>query len=528
MQGKGWQEILISLCLAATFNAHAAEGWKGLYHNNPALSAQSEALPVDLAAGQTNSFLELDYAQTNVVFHILAAPPASGQDSALTVGVRIWSGKEYQVEAVRLTNLLFAADGQQFHGTPAAGICTVELWRATWSPPSDFHGRVYYAPWVEEAQGDGAEATRMYLVRETPANDVGGSWQAGWATNDQFMASDFEGVDYSFRWVQVVPVKLETLEELIDVLDQHPPGFALDPVREQAFLGMDNFFESAVQPGQSYDLSREPNEIWPWVERRLLRALDEAAAPAADPEALTVWQMYNMGLLVRAGNKVVGMDLIPVPGGSPEFLNKVAALVDVLLVTHPHMDHYSTPLIRACLQAGKPVFMSSSYARDWEGEPNLHPVDEYLEADVAGIHVIGRRGVHIWTRDRNAIHIVYYEVGFPSGRSVIFCGDLDYTMEFMRTPDHVIDLLVLPWRSPSWLYEPGESRQTADRPAAVQIAVERIRPRFILHGHYAELGHVYDGAPASYAVAAELKKTVPTPPAEWMFWGEHLLIPASK
>ena len=525
MQGRWWKEMLISLCMAAAVNAHVADGWRGLYNNNPILNAKSEALPGNLTAGQTNYFLELNPAQTNVVFYILAAPPASGNDSDIAAGVRIWSGKEYQVEAARLTNVALAAEGLQFHGTPATGSCTVELWRATWSPPPDTYGRFYYAPWVQGQDG----ACRMYLVRQMPTTgeaDVDPASGAMWATNDQFLASDFEGVDYSFRWVKTAPVKLERLEELIGVLDQHPPGFVLDPVREQAFLGMDNFFESAVQPWQSYDLNREPNEIWQLIERRLFRALDETEAPAADPDALTVWQMYNMGLLVRAGDKVVGMDLIPVSGGSPEFLRRIAALVDVLLVTHPHNDHYSTPLIRACVQAGKPVFMSSSYARDWKGNPNLHPVDEYLEEDVAGINVVGRRGVHIWTRDRNAIHIVYYEVGFPSGRSVIFCGDLDYTMEFTRTPDHAIDLLVLPWRSPSWLYEPGESRQTADRPVAVQIAVERVRPRFILHGHYAELGHVYDGAPASYAVAAELKRTVPVQPAEWMFWGECLLIPA--
>ena len=116
---------------------------------------------------------------------------------------------------------------------------------------------------------------------------------------------------------------------------------------------------------------------------------------------------------------------------------------------------------------------------------------------------------------------------FPAGRTVVFCGDLDYTREFEKTPGRAVDLLVIPWRSPSARYEPGAAEQTAERKDAVQIALDRVRPRDLLYSHYAELGHVHDGLPASYGIAAGLKRAV-SALSEFLFWGEALRLPPNS
>ena len=321
-------------------------------------------------------------------------------------------------------------------------------------------------------------------------------------------------------------VTLDRLDELASGLAEHPPGFPVAPVREQAFLDLDRFFESAVRPGQPFDLTRMPNELWQWIDRRLLRTLDEVAAAPVDAEELAVWQMYNMGLLCRSGKAIVGLDLMAVPGAAPGFHRRVAAQVDVLLVTHAHPDHCDADLVQACLDAGKPVFLPAVAASERAVHPRLHGIEENLEAEVAGVKITARRGVHVWAGSRENPPILYYEVTFPSGRTVIFCGDLDYTREFEKTPGRAVDLLVIPWRSPSARYEPGAAEQTAERRDAVQIALDRIQPRGLLYSHYAELGHVHDGLPASYAIAAGLKRAVPAP-SEFLFWGEALRLPAT-
>ena len=321
----------------------------------------------------------------------------------------------------------------------------------------------------------------------------------------------------------VTPVRLE---KMVAVLAKHPPGFAVDPVRERVFLDLDQFIESAVRPGQPFDLSAEPVRPWAWVARRVAPVLDEAAVPATAVGQLAVWQMYNMGLICRAGNVVAGMDLIAVPGAGSEFRRRVAALVDVLLVTHAHPDHFDADLVQACLDAGKPVFVSAAIAAEREPHPRLHAIDEAGEFDVAGIHIVARRGVHVWAGSRDDTHMIYYEVTFPAGHTVIFCGDLDYTREFEKTPGQTVDLLVIPWRSPNELYEPGSPRQVAGHKDAVQIALDRIQPQYLLFSHYAELLHVLRGMPASYEIAVGLKRTVAVP-SEFLFWGESLRLPAA-
>ena len=317
---------------------------------------------------------------------------------------------------------------------------------------------------------------------------------------------------------------LERLESLAAVLDRETPGFSENPAREQAFLGLDQYFEAAVRPGQPFDLSQMPNSLCQWIDRRLLRTLNEAEAPPKDPDELAIWQMYNMGLLCRSGKAVIGLDLADVLDLTPEFCRRVAALVDVLLVTHAHNDHYDANLVQACLDAGKPVFVPAAIAAERESHPRLHAIAESGEFDVAGVKITARRGVHVWAGSRDDIHIVYYEVMFPTGRTVIFCGDLDYTREFEKTPGRAVDLLVIPWRSPSKQFESGSPLQAAECKPAVQLALDRVQPRFLLYGHYAELGHVHGGVPASYNLAAGLKRAVATP-SEVLFWGESLRLP---
>lgn len=506
---------------------HADPLGQGCYHNHPTLDATTEVLPTPGTEGQPRTFLELDTARYRVTFHVLTPAPTPGHGVAPKVGVRIWAGREYQLTAKRVAHVVLTSGGTVFHGAPSVGTMTMALWRAEWSPPPQVQGAVYYAPWIRAPATPGATTgTMQYLVRQAPP-DLGATGRcaaAGWPKQDQLLADRPVGADYVFAWTHPTPVAWESMEALLNVLREHPPTWAHDPVREQAFLDLDDFLEAAIRPGRRYDLRQASQPVWQLVDERLQAALAEAAAPARAPGRLTVWQMYNMGLLARAGDAVIGMDLLPSAQASPDFNRRVASLLQALLISHGHSDHYDRDLVRACLGQGCPVWMPSSLAGEWEHEPLVHPVDEYRDAETNGLRIVARRGVHVWAASRKDPHTVYYEVTFASGPTLLFCGDLDYTRELERTPGREVDLLVLPWRSPSALYEPGDTRQVAERPVAVRAALQVIRPRYVLYSHYAELHHVYGGCPASYAIAADLKRNITTP-SEWMFWGERLELP---
>ena len=60
----------------------------------------------------------------------------------------------------------------------------------------------------------------------------------------------------------------------------------------------------------------------------------------------------------------------------------------------------------------------------------------------------------------------------------------------------------------------------------MNIALRRVKPRNVIHEHYAELKHVYDGFPASYDIALELQSKMAVP-SEILFWGESLALTPS-
>ena len=121
------------------------------------------------------------------------------------------------------------------------------------------------------------------------------------------------------------------------------------------------------------------------------------------------------------------------------------------------------------------------------------------------------------------VPLVYYEVVCPGGFTFMFIGDLDYSKTLEKTPGREIDLFFIPWRHPNETFEPGHAAQTGVTVDAVKAAVEKIRPRALLFEHLAELEHVYDGFPASYDIALDLKAQVGVP-SELLFWGEHIVV----
>lgn len=130
-----------------------------LYHNNTSLNPQTEIIPT-----RTDAFLAPNYATTSTTFYVITDHPANtvpGQ--SLTVQIRIdYDNPEYGYNAqyhdfVFDQNLvLTSAPG--FHGLPASGTHTVDLWRFDWPQPKSTNSpfapftnafTVYYAPFIK-------------------------------------------------------------------------------------------------------------------------------------------------------------------------------------------------------------------------------------------------------------------------------------------------------------------------------------------------------------------------------------------
>jgi L-ascorbate metabolism protein UlaG (beta-lactamase superfamily) len=320
-------------------------------------------------------------------------------------------------------------------------------------------------------------------------------------------------------------MSIERLTRSLAALYANPPSFAPDAARHRAFLDIAQVLETSTRAGQPLDLYKvNPHPLWQEIEPRLTRALGEAANAKPARDKIVVWQMYNDGVILRTGEMAIGLDVIPMPRffgwAEPEGLTeRIAGLLDLLVITHSHDDHYDRALVRACLRMGKPVLMPAAMAREWGHHAHLHATGNGWEQEIAGLHITAREGFHVWRETMAELPLVYYEAVCREGYTFMFGGDLDYTKALEKSPGRTIDLFFLTWRNPNALYEQGRPEQVGSTLDAVRIALERIDPAAILFEHCAELDHVYHGFPASFDMALDLKRQIPIP-SELMFWGE--------
>lgn len=322
-------------------------------------------------------------------------------------------------------------------------------------------------------------------------------------------------------------MSLDVFLATLMVLDSTPPTFSSNPARHDAFLKIGEFIENGTRAGMPFDLKIAPNPFWQAVEARLARALDGIEAEPADAPP-TAWQMYNDGVVLTVDGLAIGLDVYPSPrrfgwADSADLTGRLASLLDVLFVTHRHPDHYDKALVRACLELGKPVVLPAPLAADWPDFKTVIEADDGRLFQVAGLDVTARRGFHVWRATMDEVPLVYYEVVCPGGFTFLFVGDLDYSKTLEKTARRSIDLFFVPWRHPNEAHEPGHAAQTGVTFDAVQAALDRIRPGALLFEHLAELEHVYDGFPASYDIALDLKARVDVP-SELLFWGEHIVV----
>lgn len=322
-------------------------------------------------------------------------------------------------------------------------------------------------------------------------------------------------------------MNLDVFLATLMVLDSTPPSFSASPARHDAFMKIGEFIENSTRAGTPFDLKIAPNPFWQAIEARLAKAIEAIAAEPADAPP-TAWQLYNDGVVLTADGLAIGLDIYPFPRrfGWPDsagFTGRLAARLDVLFVTHRHPDHYDKALVRACLELGKPVVLPAALAADWPDFKTVIAADDGQQFKVAGLDVTARRGIHVWRASPDELPLVYYEVVCPGGFTFLFVGDLDYSKTLEKTAGRDIDLFFVPWRHPNEAHEPGHAAQTAVTFDAVQAALDKVRPRALLFEHLAELEHVYDGFPASYDIALDLKARVSVP-SELLFWSERIAV----
>ncbi|HIE10269.1 MAG TPA: MBL fold metallo-hydrolase [Kiritimatiellae bacterium] len=323
--------------------------------------------------------------------------------------------------------------------------------------------------------------------------------------------------------------ELSRLADCFSRLDNHPPRFRPSPPRSAALLEIGAWLERHVRPQARYDLAAlNPHPVWNIIMQRLQRLL-ERLRRAAGQAGTVVWQWYNSGVLITSRGTVIALDLVPCPRPfgwrePPGLTAQLAELLDVLLITHAHPDHYDRKLVSLCLQRGKPVILPADPAGARDPAPHalfLSGEEGFCE-EIQTVRVSVKRALHVWREHFEQVPSLYYDLLLPDGTRMLFMGDGDYTRSLDEAPP-AIDWLFVTWRSPNADYEPDEPAAKGSPADALAAAAQVLRPAAVILEHYAELEHVYQGYPASLNLAVEQIQAVPG--TDCLFWGEHAVPP---
>jgi hypothetical protein len=147
-----------------------------------------------------------------------------------------------------------------------------------------------------------------------------------------------------------ISTKLISKEEfaLNDKINSIPPQDSSSK-RIELLKEIDDFAKSSI------DKNTFSPKIYSLVKVRLDQALKEIPNTKVSKGNVKIWYIYNMGVIAKSEDKTIAFDL-----SSTDVYSNMADFtkyIDVLLITHPHGDHLSLPVVKEALKNGVTVIV---------------------------------------------------------------------------------------------------------------------------------------------------------------------------
>ena len=219
----------------------------------------------------------------------------------------------------------------------------------------------------------------------------------------------------------------------------------------------DNFKQYLQCADSTESKAMEKNTVMGFYNEALERLLREIPSEKVAYGNVAIWQLYNMGYVVKTPKYCFGIDLYHKHG------EKLAPYLDFICITHNHPDHYTKALNEAMTAAGKPVysnFIDNGYMIE----------DTAVVNPIGDIEIVAKRVHH--GADHKTVTTYQIDCGKSTRHKVIFhAGDAyDYT-ELEKTKG--IDIFI-----------PHTTVGLNLRKAA-----KKLDPDYVLMSHLLEMGH---------------------------------------
>ena len=150
------------------------------------------------------------------------------------------------------------------------------------------------------------------------------------------------------------------VEELADILWKQTSYLNITTERKEAMAKMQRYANGLTDTqfveyyrcseGCAKEEALEGWGILQFYNLALEKLMREIPATKVNNEEIAVWQLYNMGYVVKTSSQCFGVDI------HHKHAVKLAPMLDFLLITHNHSDHQWKPLTAEMERLGKPVY----------------------------------------------------------------------------------------------------------------------------------------------------------------------------
>lgn len=306
-------------------------------------------------------------------------------------------------------------------------------------------------------------------------------------------------------WLAFAPIasSAQSIEEMTDIFWKQTSCRNLTKERRAAMNGMqtyaDNFTheqfkEYLAEPAGSLQSEAiGQSGLMKFYNMALEKLLVEIPATKVKKGQVAVWQLYNMGYVVKTQTQCFGIDLYH------KYAEKLADLIDFMLITHNHSDHHYKPLVAKLEKQGKAVYSNF--------------LDNGYRVTTGDSFDIGNISIKVTTVDHNATlknFVNTYEVNCYAKKGkeyvMFFTGDAhNYTQ---LNPTGKVDVFI-----PHLAVGLNMSE-----------AVKKINPTEVLMSHILELGHAITKWRWSYEYGINECEKLQRPGVYLPVWGEKILL----
>lgn len=235
-----------------------------------------------------------------------------------------------------------------------------------------------------------------------------------------------------------------------------------------------------------------------YLQKATAHALDDISNTKVK-QGLAIWHIYNMGYVFKTADACFGIDI------HMRESERLADILDFLLITHEHSDHSSGALIDSMIAAQKPVITR------WRDGTTI--IDKPSDFKFGNCRVKVDIGDHHYKQldQRNNMLMFQVDCGKSANNYTIYHSGDGSNFRKM-TPDQKVDIFIVH-------VEVGMS---------VKDAIGHIKPRMTLVSHVLELRHRPKPPNAwrwSFNSAFDRIRNIPENEATVLTWGERWLAP---